>query len=206
MLSAFSLAYNEENKLENWVNKNRELADEFVLIDTGSKDKTIAKAQSLGIKVFGYPWEHHFGKVKNFALTQCSGDWIINIPVDSWFEKSDFGTIKTIIQKDDILAYSFRLKQNEAIENGFIYYPEVRQTLLFKNDERIRYCGRVHETVDSALANNKLSCHALEIYRTYQPYKETDNTKEIYYKYLLLSGSGEINQEFADYLKTKVWG
>lgn len=56
-------------------------ADEVVVVDSGSKDKTLEIARSKGAKVFSNPWKG-YGQQKNFAQDQTQNDWVLNIDAD----------------------------------------------------------------------------------------------------------------------------
>ena len=74
------IALNEENNIARAI-KSVSWADEVIVIDSGSTDKTVQKAQMLGAKVIHNPWPG-YGKQKNFAQDQASHDWILNIDAD----------------------------------------------------------------------------------------------------------------------------
>lgn len=61
--------------LANW----RALADELVIVDTGSTDSTIAIATELGARVLTYEWKApgHKGEARNVGLDAATGDWIV---------------------------------------------------------------------------------------------------------------------------------
>src|ERR1700761_5658586 len=56
-------------------------ADEIVVIDSGSTDRTVEIAQSCGVPIFHEAW-HGFGRQKNLAIERCSGDWVLSLDAD----------------------------------------------------------------------------------------------------------------------------
>lgn len=56
-------------------------ADEIVLIDSGSKDRTLEIAHSFGAKTSYHSYDGH-GEQKNLALDHCTSDWIIVLDAD----------------------------------------------------------------------------------------------------------------------------
>jgi glycosyltransferase involved in cell wall biosynthesis len=56
-------------------------ADEIIVVDSGSTDRTVEIAHELGAKVFHNPWQG-YGQQKNFAQRQASYDWVLNIDAD----------------------------------------------------------------------------------------------------------------------------
>jgi glycosyltransferase involved in cell wall biosynthesis len=56
-------------------------ADELVIVDSGSEDRTVAIAKNFGARVFREPWKG-FGVQKNSALEKCTCDWILSLDAD----------------------------------------------------------------------------------------------------------------------------
>ncbi len=54
---------------------------ETIVVDAQSKDKTVAVSKSLGAKTFVRPWKGYSDQ-KNWALSKCSGDWILSLDAD----------------------------------------------------------------------------------------------------------------------------
>ncbi|MCP6652311.1 glycosyltransferase, partial [Klebsiella pneumoniae] len=62
------------------------VVDEIVIVDTGSVDKTIEIAKSYTDKVYSYSWQGDFSAARNFAINQCSCEWILSLDADEWLE------------------------------------------------------------------------------------------------------------------------
>ena len=69
------IAHNEADRIERCIRAARDLADEVVVVDSGSTDGTVEKAKSLGAKVFFNAWDG-YGPQKRFAEDCASNDWI----------------------------------------------------------------------------------------------------------------------------------
>jgi glycosyltransferase involved in cell wall biosynthesis len=61
-------------------------ADEIIVIDSGSRDRTVAIAQSLGAKVIVTPDWPGFGPQKARALALASGQWVLSLDADEWLD------------------------------------------------------------------------------------------------------------------------
>src|SRR5208337_2120289 len=79
-LSVAMIAMNEEANLPRTLESVR-WADEIVVVDSGSKDRTIEIAQSFGAKTFYHAIVGH-GEQKNVALDLCTSDWILLLDAD----------------------------------------------------------------------------------------------------------------------------
>jgi glycosyltransferase involved in cell wall biosynthesis len=80
-LSAFIITLNEAENIERCLRSLQGLVDEIVVVDSGSDDGTRAIATQLGAKVLQEPWQGFVGQ-KNFALQQCTHDWVLSIDAD----------------------------------------------------------------------------------------------------------------------------
>ena len=71
-LSIAIIAFNEETNLPRTLEAVR-WADEIVVVDSGSKDRTVEIAKSFNARVFYEPFRGH-GEQKNIALDHCTSD------------------------------------------------------------------------------------------------------------------------------------
>ena len=56
-------------------------ADEIIVIDSGSDDRTVEICEQFGARVYVNQWPG-YGKQKNFALDFAKGDWVLSIDAD----------------------------------------------------------------------------------------------------------------------------
>jgi glycosyltransferase involved in cell wall biosynthesis len=79
-LSVCIIAFNEEERIGDCLASVR-WADEIVVVDSGSTDRTRAIAADAGARVIERPWPG-FVAQKNFALEQATGDWVLCVDCD----------------------------------------------------------------------------------------------------------------------------
>ncbi len=79
-LSVAMIAMNEEANLPRTLESVR-WADEIVVVDSGSKDRTLEIAQSFGAKTSYHDFGGH-GEQKNVAIDLCTSDWILLLDAD----------------------------------------------------------------------------------------------------------------------------
>ncbi len=72
-------------------------ADEMVVVDNGSTDKTAEIARELGARVIDAPDWPGFGPQKNRALSAATGDWVLSLDADEWVEATLADEIRTAI-------------------------------------------------------------------------------------------------------------
>src|SRR5438552_783264 len=80
-LSAFLIVKNEARDLPACLESLKGLADEIVVVDDESSDRTMDLARQSGAKVFSRKLDG-FGSQKQYALEQCSRDWALSIDAD----------------------------------------------------------------------------------------------------------------------------
>lgn len=80
-LSVYLITHNEERHLASCLAAVREIADEIIVLDDGSTDRTVEIARGLGARVEYRPFDD-FGPQKNAALAYTTGDWVLNLDAD----------------------------------------------------------------------------------------------------------------------------
>jgi glycosyltransferase involved in cell wall biosynthesis len=80
-VSCYIRTLNEERVLGRVVAAAREVVDEIVIVDSGSKDATVAIAQAAGARVFHQEWLGN-GRQKRFAEDQCRHDFVLDLDAD----------------------------------------------------------------------------------------------------------------------------
>jgi glycosyltransferase involved in cell wall biosynthesis len=79
-LSATLITYNEERNIARAIESLR-CADQIVVVDAGSTDRTVEIAEKLGARVIEHPFKNYAAQ-KNFAAEQAEHDWILSIDAD----------------------------------------------------------------------------------------------------------------------------
>ena len=80
-LSVYIITLNEEERIERTLEAASKVADEIVVVDSGSTDRTVKIADKYGAKVIFNKWESYC-KQKSFAEKKCSFDWILMLDAD----------------------------------------------------------------------------------------------------------------------------
>jgi len=76
------IARNEEEMLPDCLASVRGIADEIVLVDTGSTDRTREIARAAGAAVLERPWDDDFAAPRNLAARHARGDWLLVLDAD----------------------------------------------------------------------------------------------------------------------------
>ncbi|WP_349359439.1 glycosyltransferase family 2 protein [Stappia sp.] len=80
-ISVFIIARDEADRIARAIDSVSDFADEVIVVDSGSRDDTIAVAESRGATVFRNDWAG-YGPQKRFAEDACRNDWLFNLDAD----------------------------------------------------------------------------------------------------------------------------
>ncbi len=97
-LSVIVIARNEEESLPDCLSSVKTIADEIIVVDSGSTDKTLEVAKRFGAKTFFHDWQG-YSVQKQFALDQAAGPWVLNIDADERISTSLAEEIKKVLSE-----------------------------------------------------------------------------------------------------------
>jgi glycosyltransferase involved in cell wall biosynthesis len=130
-LSVAIITLNEEENLERTLS-SVQFADEVVVIDSGSTDRTLEIAREFGAKVIFEPWKG-FAQQKNSAIEKCSGEWILSLDADEELTLELQREIAMLLKgKPDADAYMLRRRNvflGRWMRHGG-YYPDPKLRLF----------------------------------------------------------------------------
>ena len=141
-VSACLIIRDEERYLPSCLSQLTAFADEIVIVDTGSTDRSLEIANSYGARVFHSPWENDFAAARNLGLTQAHGDWILYIDADELLQAQPVQQRQ--LTAADAIAATVRFCAKARLQP----YRELR---LFRNRPDIRFSGAIHETIRPAV-------------------------------------------------------
>ncbi len=145
-VSAYILAYNEAEKIADAVSSVL-WADEIVVADSGSTDRTAEIAQSFGARVVQIPF-HGFGDLRNRAIAECRHDWIFSLDSDERCTGEVRDEILVLLssapQHDAYLVPRRNYMMGRWIK-GSGWYPNFRQPQLFRKGAMRYDTDPVHE-------------------------------------------------------------
>lgn len=140
-LSVCIIAKNEEKNLPRCLESIKGIADEVILVDTGSVDNTINIAEKYNAKIIKFPWQNNFSSARNKALEMASKDWILCIDCDEALDTSQIYKMKNYLNNSSTIG--FRLKLINIIDNKA--YEGKHILRIIKNNSGFYYSGRINE-------------------------------------------------------------
>ena len=148
-ISAYIIAYNQESKIEDAV-KSVLWADEVVLVDSHSEDRTAELAASLGARVVQVEFRG-FGDLRNQAVAACTYEWIFSLDSDERCTPEARDEILQVINSANPKDVYFMPRRNYFMGRWIRfsgYYPDYRQPQLFRKGALVYRQDEVHEGFD----------------------------------------------------------
>ena len=110
-LSIGIITYNEENRIGRTLDAIKDIADEIIVVDSESTDRTVEIAKFKGAQVFVEKWKG-YGSQKNSVLEKCKGEWVLLIDADEVISMKLKKKIKTIINNKKSKYYNMQYKSS----------------------------------------------------------------------------------------------
>jgi glycosyltransferase involved in cell wall biosynthesis len=182
ILSACLIVKNEEQRLPQCLESLKSLADEIIVVDTGSSDRTVAIAKKYQARVFQFEWCDDFSQARNYAIAQAKGKWILVIDADEVLEQSAIATLQEVMQRDDCLAVNLLRSEIDAKQA-----PYSLVLRLFRNHPAIKFTGLYHESIDQSVVALQAKETHWQVLNVEVPillhYGYTDSEIQLKYKY-----------------------
>lgn len=140
-LSVCIIAKNEEKNISKCLKSVQNIADEIIVIDTGSTDNTINISKEFNANIIDFPWNNDFSAARNKALETASKDWLLFIDCDETLDITEILNLKNALNNSSHLG--FRLKLINIIDNK----PYKGEYLLriIKNNSGFYFSDKINE-------------------------------------------------------------
>ena len=149
-LSLCMIVRDEEEMLPRCLAAAKPAVDEIIIVDTGSKDRTIEIAREFGATVIEREWTGSFSDARNVSFEAATGDWIIYLDADEELVADDVKRLRALTGR--VWREAFYLVETsytgEVGEGGAITNNALR---VFRNRPHYRFEGRLHEQIGQHL-------------------------------------------------------
>jgi len=147
LLSVAIVTLNEEETLARTL-ASVAWAEEIVVVDSGSTDRTAEIARSYGAQVMEHEWPG-FAAQKNFAIAQCSGTWVLSLDADEELTPELQQEIQALLAANPTLD-AYLLKRRNYFLGRWIkhggFYPDAKLRLFRRGAAQFAERA-VHETI-----------------------------------------------------------
>lgn len=137
---------NEAANLPRCLDSVKDVADELIVLDTGSTDNTVAIAQTYLAQVHSFDWCDDFSAARNAALQFVTGDWVLVLDADEVLQEAIAPALRHIMQQDDALVVNL-LRQ----EVGASQSPYSLVSRLFRRHPDIAFSRPYHALIDDSV-------------------------------------------------------
>ena len=176
-ISLCMIVKNEEDCLARCLNSVKDIADEIIIVDTGSTDKTMKIAKKFTNNIYEFEWINDFSAARNFAFSKATMDYRMWLDADDVILEADRKKIlelkKTLSKDVDIVT----MKYNTSTDaDGNVLFSSTRGR-LFKREKNHEWLDPIHEYIP--LSGNVL--YLQDIFITHKKEKHfTDRNIKIY--------------------------
>jgi len=217
-ISVCMIVKNEETVLNRILNCIKDFADEIIIVDTGSTDKTKSIALKYTDKVFDFQWCDDFAKARNFSFNKAEKDYIMWLDADDYISKENIQKIIDLKTNENLNIDTYMFKYVMGFYENTPTFSYFRERLI-KRTNRNPWFGFVHEVItpkgsikyleieiEHRKENPNPSKRNLKIYNKHlrngyklNPREQYYYSRELYYNNYL----NKAKQQLKKYLKMK---
>lgn len=147
-ISVCMIVKNEEAVLARCLDSLRGIAEEIIIVDTGSTDGTKEIAAKYTDKIFDFTWINDFSAARNFAFSKASMDYIYSADADEVIEEKDrkkFLDLKQVLLPEVEIVEMIYVNPEDC--NMVYNFTKEPRPKLFKRLREFRWIDPIHETV-----------------------------------------------------------
>lgn len=144
-ISLCMIVKNEVKNLAECLESVENLADEIIIVDTGSTDDTVEIAQSFGAIVRHFTWIDDFAAARNESIREVKGEWIFWMDADDRISPDNLIRLKQAAASGQADAYICQIiSQASGIDQSTETISHLR---LFRNEPGLHFEHPIHEQI-----------------------------------------------------------
>lgn len=209
-ISLCMIVRNEENSLGQCLSGMAGIADEIVIVDTGSTDRTKEIAASFGAVIYDFEWIDDFAAARNYSFSKATKDYIMWLDADDTITPMDQERLRQLKQTLPPETDTVTMPYNLAFDGEGNVISTLRRNRLVRRECGFQWIGPVHEYLavagrayasDACITHKKDKAHTdrnLRIYRKRAEQGEQFSPRDLYY-YANELRDHQFNEEAVDY-------
>lgn len=146
LLSLCMIIKNEEEWIDKCLQRVEGVADEIIVVDTGSTDRTKEICRNHNVNLYDFVWTESFSEARNYGLEKASGEWILWLDADEELEIADVQEFRNILKTSEKDLWMIQLINYYGTlppdSNRAYLFASYR---LFRNHKGIKFVGNIHE-------------------------------------------------------------
>ncbi|UCC68331.1 MAG: tetratricopeptide repeat protein [Armatimonadota bacterium] len=144
-LSVCLIVKNEEQSLPRCLASLQGIADQMIVMDTGSTDATAEVARQFGAEVHKFEWCDDFAAARNAAIERAACEWVLVVDADEELPAESADQLRELLAGPIPGSVCQLITHAPANHSGLSGTGLVGHPRLFRNGEGIHFEGAVHE-------------------------------------------------------------
>ena len=177
-ISVCLIVKNEERVLERCLKCAKQFADEIVVVDTGSIDKTLEIARKYASILKQFDWCNDFSKARNFSFSLATKEYICWLDADDIILEEDIKKINALKNRKNLAdVYMLKYQFVDEFDNPtFVYFRE----RIVKNNKNYVWQDPIHEYLK---IDGNIEYENISITHKPEKFKEAGRNLSIYREY-----------------------
>ncbi|WP_337098679.1 glycosyltransferase family 2 protein [Paenibacillus sp. YIM B09110] len=144
-ISLCMIVKNEEDCLDRCLSSVQDIADEIIIADTGSTDRTKEIAARFGARIYDFEWIDDFSAARNFAFGQATQEFILWLDADDVLEAADSARLLALKDQSDFPYDSVTMSYHLTFDEHNRPVHSLKRNRLVRRSRGFRWHGAVHE-------------------------------------------------------------
>ncbi|MCI0359367.1 MAG: glycosyltransferase, partial [Planctomycetaceae bacterium] len=141
----------------------RPIADEIVVLDTGSTDDTLVVAAQSGVIIHRRPWDDDFAAARNACLEKTTGEWILWLDAGETLSPDQAAELRSLVNSAEAPDRAYLLNITLPVAAGQLGSEQIARVRLHPRRDGLRFAGRIRERLDESLAAQNIQIEASPI-------------------------------------------
>lgn len=178
-ISLCMIVKNEEANLERCLQSVEGIADEIIIVDTGSTDNTKEIARKFTKRVYDFQWIDDFAAARNESFRYAQKEYILWLDADDVIESNEAKLLKQLKKTLDVTTDAVSMKYHVAFSKQGQVISSTRRLRLVKRTKPFFWIGIVHEDLKCQENYSYLSSD-IAVVHTKQTSTDTNRNVQIY--------------------------
>lgn len=146
-ISLCMIVRDEEDVIGRCLDSVKDIADEIIIVDTGSTDKTKEIVSKYTNKIYDFKWEDDFAKARNFSFSKATKDYILWLDADDVILEEDYRKFIKLKKSLDTNIDIYMMKYNYILDKeGNPILVQNRERLL-RRKKNYQWISPIHEVI-----------------------------------------------------------
>ncbi len=174
-LSVCMIVKNEEDVIARCLDCIKDIADEIIIVDTGSSDTTKEIVKKYTDHLYDFKWVDDFAAARNFSFSKATKDYIMWLDADDVIDEKNQQALlalkKSLNPSIDVIKMKYDVAFDGNNHPTFSYYRE----RIFKRSLHFTWVGEIHEVISPR--GNIMHCEIAIAHKKLRPNEPERNLK-----------------------------